>query len=179
MRLRYALYLLAEKVLTWCVHPYLRARILKLLGASVGANVRVYEARFFNLMSGFRNLTIENDAHIGIGCLLDLTDRIVIGRGAVLSPGVTVLTHADAGTHHDAPVSRVYPRREEPTIIGAGAWVGARAVLLCGAHVGENAVVGANSVVVAAVPPNAVVAGSPARAIRPSTDPSLRTGPAR
>jgi len=53
-----------------------------------------------------------------------------------------------------------------PTVVKRGASIGSGATLLCGITVGENALIGAGSVVVRDVPPNMVVAGNPARPIR-------------
>lgn len=53
-----------------------------------------------------------------------------------------------------------------PTVVKRGASIGSGATLLCGITIGENALVGAGSVVTRDVPPDIVVAGNPARAIR-------------
>ncbi|HEX2028780.1 MAG TPA: DapH/DapD/GlmU-related protein [Nitriliruptorales bacterium] len=169
-RLRHALYLLAERALTWAVSPYLRAHLLRALGASVGRNVRVYEARFFNLENGFRHLVLDDDVHIGTGCLIDLSDRVHVRHGAVLSPRVIVLTHSDAGAHHRSPLSGMFPARRAPVDIGAGSWVGANATLLCGVAIGSQAVVAAGAVVTAQVPSLTVVGGVPAERLRDLTD---------
>jgi len=50
-----------------------------------------------------------------------------------------------------------------PTLVKRGASIGSGATLLCGITIGENAMVGAGSVVTRDVPPDAVVAGNPAR----------------
>jgi acetyltransferase-like isoleucine patch superfamily enzyme len=47
--------------------------------------------------------------------------------------------------------------------IGTNAWIGARAILLPGAQIGDGAVVGAASVVTTRVPPYSIIAGNPAR----------------
>jgi len=52
-----------------------------------------------------------------------------------------------------------------PTLVKRGASIGSGATLLCGITIGENALVGAGSVVTKNVPPGAVVAGNPARVI--------------
>ena len=52
------------------------------------------------------------------------------------------------------------------TLIKHGASIGSSATLLCGITVGENAIVGAGSVVTKDVPANAVVAGNPARILK-------------
>jgi maltose O-acetyltransferase len=49
--------------------------------------------------------------------------------------------------------------------VGENAWIGARAVLLAGARVGRNSVVGAAAVVDFDVPADCVVAGNPARVV--------------
>jgi len=53
-----------------------------------------------------------------------------------------------------------------PTVVKLGAAVGSAATLLGGVTVGENAIIGAGSVVTKDVPANTIVAGNPARIIR-------------
>ncbi len=50
-----------------------------------------------------------------------------------------------------------------PTLVKRGASIGSNATILCGVTIGENAIIGAGSVVTRDVPPGAVVAGNPAR----------------
>ena len=47
-----------------------------------------------------------------------------------------------------------------------GCWVGANAIILPGVTIGENAVVGAGSVVTKSIPDKVVAVGNPARIIR-------------
>jgi acetyltransferase-like isoleucine patch superfamily enzyme len=53
-----------------------------------------------------------------------------------------------------------------PTLVKRGASIGSGSTLLCGITVGENALIGAGSVVTKNVPPYSVVAGNPARVIK-------------
>jgi UDP-2-acetamido-3-amino-2,3-dideoxy-glucuronate N-acetyltransferase len=53
-----------------------------------------------------------------------------------------------------------------PTFVKQGASIGSSATILCGITIGENAMVGAGSVVTKNVPANTVVAGNPARILR-------------
>jgi acetyltransferase-like isoleucine patch superfamily enzyme len=53
-----------------------------------------------------------------------------------------------------------------PTLVKRGASIGSGSTLLCGITVGENALIGAGSVVTKNVPPNSVVAGNPAKVIK-------------
>ena len=52
------------------------------------------------------------------------------------------------------------------TVVKRGASIGTSSTILCGITIGENAVVGAGSVVTHDVPANAIVAGNPARMMR-------------
>lgn len=64
----------------------------------------------------------------------------------------------------------------EPTLIRRGVSVGSGATLLCGITVGENATIGAGSVVTKDIPANATVVGNPARSVggvEPHINPTL------
>lgn len=50
--------------------------------------------------------------------------------------------------------------------IGNDVWIGTRAIILAGVHIGDGAIIGAGSVVTKDVPPYSIVAGVPARVIR-------------
>ena len=54
---------------------------------------------------------------------------------------------------------------EVPITIGKNVWIGIASTVLPGVTIGDNSIVGANSVVTHDVPPNTIVAGSPARKI--------------
>jgi acetyltransferase-like isoleucine patch superfamily enzyme len=54
-----------------------------------------------------------------------------------------------------------------PTRIGDNVWCGANVVVTSGVTIGERAVVGANSVVTTDVAPYSIVAGAPARVVKP------------
>ena len=55
-----------------------------------------------------------------------------------------------------------------PTLVKRGASIGSGATILCGVTIGEGATVGAGSVVTKDVAPGTVVAGNPARVLRPA-----------
>lgn len=104
-----------------------------------------------------------------------------LGDWSILSDGVTVYNlgwvrigqhtvvsqdaYLCAGTHDytrcDLPLTR------PPITIGHGVWVGAGAYIGPGIVVGDNSVVGARAVVIKDVPPGMVVAGNPARVVKP------------
>ena len=92
--------------------------------------------------------------------------RIVVGDYTFIAHEVVIADEAapvppDVGDG-DAPP----PGPEEISVrIGENVWIGARAILLGGADVGEGAVVGAAAVVDGVVPPFAIAAGNPARVV--------------
>lgn len=169
-RVRHGIFLVLEKLLRWCVVPQLRARLLGVLGAKVGHNVRVCECQFINLRRGFSNLTLSDDVYIGPGCLIDLEDEVVLARGATLSPRVVIITHNDPGSFHDSPLVQHFPATSAAVRIGTYCWIGTSAVLLSGIEIGDHAVVGAMALVKDNLCGMAVHAGIPARKIRSIAD---------
>jgi acetyltransferase-like isoleucine patch superfamily enzyme len=135
-----------------------------------------------------RRVIVGDQACVREDC--DIGDDVVIGRGVLLENEVTVgartKIQADAYvtrgsvleddvfiapcvvTTNDNFMGRTEKRHElrKGPRIRRGARVGAAAVLLPGIEVGEEAFVGAGSVVLRDVPPRAVVVGNPARRIR-------------
>jgi len=88
---------------------------------------------------------------------------ITIGDDVQMGPHVQLLTP----TH---PVA-AGPRRDKweaalPITIGDNVWLGGGAVVLPGVTIGANSVVGAGAVVTKDVPPDVVVVGNPAQAVR-------------
>lgn len=104
---------------------------------------------------------IHPSAEIGPGFCLVHTGGVVIGQGVVIG--------RDCRMHHGVTLGE--PGRGSRfgmmnPVVGDHVTVGAHAVILGPARVGDGAVIGANSVVVSDIPENAVAAGNPARVIR-------------
>lgn len=103
---------------------------------------------------------IENDVLIG--------DRVTVKSGVQLWDGVRLADDVFVGpnvtfTNDHFPRSKRYPLTFLETVVEVGASIGGGAVILPGVRIGRNALVGAGAVVTKNVPPNAVVAGNPAR----------------
>jgi acetyltransferase-like isoleucine patch superfamily enzyme len=143
----------------------------------LGANVRL--AKFINLYG----CTIGDETKIG--AFVEIQKNAVIGRRCKISShtficeGVSIEDNVFVG-HGVTFVNDSYPRatnregalqseadwKVEPTVVKKGASIGSGVTLLSSITIGENAMVGAGSVVTRNVPQNAVVAGNPARIIR-------------
>jgi len=114
---------------------------------------------------------VQKNARIGRRCKISshtfvcegvtIEDYVFIGHGVTFTndryPRATTASGA-LQTEQDWSV--------EPTIVKQGASIGSGATILCNVVIGENATVGAGSVVIRDVPANAIVAGNPARVLR-------------
>jgi acetyltransferase-like isoleucine patch superfamily enzyme len=92
-------------------------------------------------------------------CALDTRGGLRIGSHVSISPEVAILT-AD----HDRDRAG-FPLRVRPVVIEDHVWIGVRATVLPGVHIGRGAVVAAGAVVTRDVAPLSIVAGVPARVI--------------
>ncbi|MDR1368060.1 MAG: CatB-related O-acetyltransferase [Candidatus Accumulibacter sp.] len=114
-------------------------------------------------------------------------DRLVIGKFCQIAQGVEFImngaNHAMCGVStfpfyiFEGFQKRPPPLSEMPlkgdTVIGNDVWIGQNVAFLPGVHVGDGAIVGANSVVGRNVEPYTLVAGNPARLIRKRFDDEL------
>jgi len=156
-------HMLAELLLRYCIHPRLRARILRCLGARIGRNVRIHECRLINLQQGFRNLTIGDDVHVGSDCLIDLAGPVSVGRGTTLSPRVTIISHTDPGSSHHSPWVERFPVEAKGVTLGQNCWIGTGAIILSGSEIGSAVVVGAAALVKGRLDAPGIYVGIPAK----------------
>jgi acetyltransferase-like isoleucine patch superfamily enzyme len=164
---RFGFYTLALLPYRLALVPQLRAPWLRLLGARIGRRSILHDVRFFNLYRrGLAGLEIGDECFLGDECLLDLAEGIRLERQVTLAERVLVLTHTNVG-YADHPLQPHFPALAAPVVVEAGAFVGANVTLLPGVRVGARSFVAAGSVVTADVPPLTLVAGVPARALRP------------
>ncbi len=92
---------------------------------------------------------------------IDLARTVSIGNDVGLSPDVTIYTH-----HYWQSCLEGYPCKYAAVVIGDGVIVGYRSVILAGSYIGENSVIGAQSVVSNKLAPGWVFSGNPVKAIR-------------
>ena len=134
---------------------------LRLFGARVGERAWIKPGlRIENAREDLSNLTIGDNVHIGSDVVLDLSGPIVLEDDSSLAARAILLTHLDFG---DRPNQAAYPRRVAEVRLCRGSGVGANTVVLHGVTIGENAIVGAESLVYRDVPPEWVVGAVPAR----------------
>jgi UDP-2-acetamido-3-amino-2,3-dideoxy-glucuronate N-acetyltransferase len=143
----------------------------------LGKNVKIFN--FVNLYG------CEIGDNTKIGTFIEIQKGVKIGKNCKISShtficeGVTIEDNVFVG-HNVTFINDSYPRATTndgkmqteddwlciPTLVKQGVSIGSSATLLGGITVGENAIIGAGSVVTKDVPPNTIVAGNPARILR-------------
>lgn len=143
----------------------------------VGEGVRI-----FNFVNAYE---CEIGANSRVGAFVELQKGVTIGQNCKISShtficeGVHIEDNVFVG-HGVMFTNDLFPRATRPdgtpqteadwtlveTFVKKGASIGSNATILCGVTIGENSLVGAGAVVTKDVPPNTVVAGSPARVFK-------------
>lgn len=135
-----------------------RALLSELMGRQIDRTTTVVPP-FYTDFGQFTRF--GKNVFVNFGCAFMDRGGITIEDGALIGPQVKLITE----NHAEAPDQRqhVYSC---PILIKRKAWLGAGVTVLPGVVVGENAIVGAGSVVTKNVPDNTIVAGVPAKIIR-------------
>jgi acetyltransferase-like isoleucine patch superfamily enzyme len=175
----------AAKKYEWARHGFYR-RLMMLLR---------YNKRFSSLGKGFdfrgrpsvhgqgsitagKNLFLNGDVELWAGekAVIVLGDDVFINGGAILSSKIrievgdsTLIGHQTIIFDSDWHGLDGHEPKEAPVRIGRHVWIGTRSIILKGVTIGDNAVIGAGSVVTKDVTENTIVAGNPARQIGVTT----------
>lgn len=131
-------------------------QLVKELFPNAGENLFLQAPIYVNLAS---NLEIGNNVAIMPYFKCMSAGKIIIEDDVQIAFNVAVITN-----DHDPYQRQVILVKD--VHIKKNAWIGANATILSGVTIGENAIVGAGSIVTKDVPDNAVVVGSPAKVIK-------------
>jgi acetyltransferase-like isoleucine patch superfamily enzyme len=136
------------------------SKFINLYGCTIGDNTKI---------GAF--VEIQKNATVGRNCKISshtfICEGVTIEDNVFLGHGVTFVndTYPRATSEHGSLQTEA-DWKVEPTLVKKGASVGSGATILCNVTIGEKAIVGAGAVVTKDVPPNAIVAGNPARLLR-------------
>jgi UDP-2-acetamido-3-amino-2,3-dideoxy-glucuronate N-acetyltransferase len=122
--------------------------------SKIGAFVEIQKGAFIG-----KNCKISSHTFICEG--VHIEDNVFIGHGVMFTNDLfPKATNADGSPQTEADWKLV------KTLVKKGASIGSNATILCGITIGENALIGAGSVVTKDVLPNTVVAGVPAKILK-------------
>jgi acetyltransferase-like isoleucine patch superfamily enzyme len=136
------------------------AQFVNLYGCEIGDETKV--GTFVEIQKNARvgrRCKISSHSFICEGVIIE--DNVFVGHGVVFINDIYPRATAADGelqTEKDWSV--------EPTFVKRGASIGSGATILARVTIGENAIVGAGSVVTRDVAPDTIVAGNPARVLR-------------
>jgi acetyltransferase-like isoleucine patch superfamily enzyme len=138
------------------------ARVRELLAELIGRPVAETVTVFPPFAADFgKNIRIGERVFINSGCRFQDQGGITIGDDCLIGHNVVIAT-----LNHDLAASRRADMHPASVVLGRNVWVGANVTILPGVTVGDDAVLGAASVVTKDVPAGAIVVGSPARVVR-------------
>ena len=136
------------------------AKYVNIYGCSLGDNSRVGPF-----------VEIQKNAHIGANCKIQshtfICEGVNIEDDCFIGHGVTFINdryprsvNSNGGLQSEEDWELI------PTVVKRGASIGSGATIMCGIVIGENAIIGAGSVVLKDVDARTIVAGNPAKFIR-------------
>ena len=116
----------------------------------IGSDIRVFDNATLKIGSGYLNGFVQ------IVCAknIQIGEDVAIARDVIIRD--TDAHKIDDGKHEE--------RKE--VVIGNHVWIGTRAIIMKGVHIGDGAVIAAGAIVTKDVPPNSIVAGIPAKVIK-------------
>lgn len=113
-------------------------------------------------------------------------DRLVIGKFCAIAKGVEFVMN---GANHSMCAVTAYPfyimgggwekfppdelTHKGDTVVGNDVWIGQNVTVMPGVHIGDGAIIGANSVVASDIPPYSVAAGNPCKVKKKRFDDEL------
>jgi acetyltransferase-like isoleucine patch superfamily enzyme len=135
------------------------SKFINMYGCSIGENTKV--GAFVEVQKGVvvgKNCKLQSHTFICEGVTIE--DEAFIGHG------VTFINDKMPRSTTDGTLQTEADWKVVPTLVKKGASIGSGSTIMCGITIGENAIVGAGSMVLKNVPANTIVAGNPARVIR-------------
>jgi acetyltransferase-like isoleucine patch superfamily enzyme len=138
-----------------------RVRFGRFVWIGDGTKIRCHEGE----------VIIGDKTALGQECTISAYKHVRIGEQCVIADRAMFIDfdHGIVEVERTIREQGIYKRDVD---VGSNVWVGYGACVLRGVQVGDNAVIGTNSVVTADVPANAVVGGVPAKVLRMREPPS-------
>jgi acetyltransferase-like isoleucine patch superfamily enzyme len=153
----------------YSAYAFLHYRSRQPCGVRIGRDSGIYHGTFFEL--GPEGRVEIGDFCALVGAVIRTDALVTIADYAFIAHEVVLADEPFAAPPEALPSGPAGPRVEAARgsgaaiVIGENVWIGARALILGGAEIGEASIVGAAAVVDFPVPPYSIVAGNPARVV--------------
>ena len=136
------------------------SRFVNLYGCTIGDNTKI--GTF---------VEIQKNAEIGNNCKIQshtfICEGVIVEDNVFIGHSVTFINDKyPRSTNGNGKLQSEDDWKVIPTFVKQGSSIGSGSTILCDVTIGENAIVGAGSVVTKDVEPNTIVAGNPAKGIR-------------
>ena len=152
--LDFIIYLL--EISGWIPFHSVRNNIYRFAGVKIGSGSTIHTGcRFYQP----ENISIGTDTSVGDRCFLDGRAKLSIGNHTSIASQVLIYN-----SEHNIN-DEWFGAIEQPVVIGNYVFIGPRAVILPGVHIGDGAVVAAGAIVSKDVPASVIVGGVPAKKI--------------
>jgi acetyltransferase-like isoleucine patch superfamily enzyme len=143
-------------------------RFYNLKEVKIGDNVVIHPDCWIQgldiaISNNYPKLIIGNGSSVGMHTIISAAHSIIIGNDVLIAPHVYISDYGHEYNDISIPISRQGIRKVKEIKIDDGTWIGYNAILLPGAQIGRNCVIGAHSVVNSKIPDNCVAVGNPAR----------------
>jgi acetyltransferase-like isoleucine patch superfamily enzyme len=141
------------------------------LELQIGRRGRIRFGRFSWIGDGTKIRCHEGEVVIGAKtvfgqeCTISAYQQVRIGEQCVIADRAMFIDFDHGVVEVERPI-RLQGIYKRPVEVGSNVWIGYGACVLRGVRIGDNSIVGTNSVVTKEVPANAVVGGIPAKVIR-------------
>lgn len=109
-------------------------------------------------------LVIGDRSGIGINC--EVNGPVTIGKCVMMGPEVVIYTSNHEHGRTDIPMMDQGKSVVKPVVIEDDVWIGRRAIIMSGVHIGCGSIIGAGAVVTKDVPDYAIVGGVPAKNLK-------------
>lgn len=136
----------------------------------IGDNVILTAWDHFRNQQKFKpTIILGSGSMIGDYCNISAINTITLGQKVLLGRFVTIIDHSHGAGELDLRTKAPWDRdltSKGGISIGNNVWVGDKATILPNVTIGDNCIIGANSVVTKSFPRNCVIGGNPAKIIR-------------
>ena len=136
------------------VSPFTEVEVGKKAILSLGKMIRIRSGSKIRVREGAR-IQIGDNTSLNHGCMIISHEKIIIGKDVQFGPNVLIYDHDHDFRTKNGLKDLKY--KTSPIEVGNNVWIGANTVLLRGAKIGDNCVIGAGCIIKGEFPDNTII----------------------